>query len=118
MTKKRAERLTGYEIRELPLERGLVTVGAFEGDRLVMKGFGRTDFLALGALVHGVYMLHSRKAMEQSSWLCARCRSLRRLEIHHRKYRSHGGTHRIENLEPVCRDCHKLIHRTERSLKT
>ena len=28
-------------------------------------------------------------------------------EIHHRKYRSHGGTHRVANLEPVCRDCHK-----------
>ena len=39
------------------------------------------------------------------------------LEIHHREYRAHGGTHRTENLEPVCRDCHKLIHRTERSLR-
>ena len=117
MTKRRAERLTGYEIRELTPERGLVTVGAFEGDKLVMKAVGRADFLALGALVQGVYMLHSRKSMEQHEWRCARCRSKRRLEIHHREYRSHGGTHRIENLEPVCRDCHKLIHRTERSLR-
>jgi 5-methylcytosine-specific restriction endonuclease McrA len=53
--------------------------------------------------------------MEQHGWRCARCRASRHLEIHHRKYRSHGGTHRIENLEPVCRDCHKLIHRQERS---
>jgi hypothetical protein len=117
MTKKRAERLTGYEIRELPPEGSRVTMGAFEGEKLVVKGVGRADFLALGALVQGVYMLHSRKAMEQHGWRCSRCRSSRRLEIHHRKYRSHGGTHRMENLEPVCRDCHKQIHRTERSLR-
>ena len=43
MTKRRAERLTGYEIRELPPERGLIAVGAFEGDRLVVKGLGRAE---------------------------------------------------------------------------
>ena len=53
MTKRRAERLTGYEVRELPAERGLYTVGAFEGEQLVVKAVGRADFLALGALVQG-----------------------------------------------------------------
>ena len=118
MTKRRAERLTGYEIRELAPEGGLVVMGAFASGQLVVKGVGRANFLALGALVRRVFILHSRKAMEQYDWRCARCRSPKRLEIHHREYRSHGGTHRIENLEPVCRDCHKLIHRTERSLRT
>ena len=115
MTKKRAERLTGYEVRELPPEAGLYSVGAFEGDRLIVKTAGQADFMALRTLVQRVYFLHSRKAMEQYGWRCARCRSGRRLEIHHRKHRIHGGTHRIENLEPICRDCHKLIHRQERS---
>jgi len=115
MTKRRAERLTGYEIRELPPERGLLTVGAFEGEKLMVKAVGRADFMALQALVNGVYLFNSRKSMEQHGWRCARCRSTRRLEIHHRKYRSHGGTHRVENLEPVCRGCHKLIHKQERS---
>ena len=117
MTKKRAERLTGYEIRELAPERGFVVMGAFAGENLVLKGFGRADFLALSALVQRVLILNSRKVMEHHDWRCARCRSPKRLEIHHREYRSHGGTHRIENLEPVCRDCHRLIHRTERSLR-
>ena len=92
-------------------------MGAFEGEKLVVKAVGRADFiLAFSALVNGVYFFtHSRKAMEQYGWRCARCRTSQRLEIHHRKYRSHGGTHRVENLEPVCRDCHKLIHRQERS---
>src|ERR1039458_3093534 len=115
MTKKRAGRANGYEICELPPERGLYTVGAFEGNQLVVKAVGRADFTALRALVHGVLFVHSRKAMKQHGWRCTRCRSSGRLEIHHRTYRSHGGTHRVENLEPVCRDCHKLIHRDERS---
>jgi 5-methylcytosine-specific restriction endonuclease McrA len=32
------------------------------------------------------------------------------LQIHHRKFRSRGGTHRPENLEPVCWECHRRIH--------
>jgi hypothetical protein len=61
-----------------------------------MRAVGRADFMALQALVSGVYFFNSRNAMEQHGWRCARCRSSRRLEIHHRKYRSHGGTHRVD----------------------
>src|SRR5579864_8106110 len=115
MTKKRAERLTGYEIRELTPERGKVILGAFEGTRLILQAAAAVDWIALEALVNGIYRIHSRIAIEQHGWRCARCRRTRPLQIHHRRYRSHGGTHRIENLEPVCWDCHKLIHRLERS---
>ena len=115
MTKKRAERLTGYEIRELTPERGKVTLGAFEGTRLIMKAVGTVDWIALEVLVNGIYRMHSRIAIEQHAWRCARCRRPRPLQIHHRRYRSHGGTHRVENLEPVCWDCHRLIHHQERS---
>ena len=115
MTIKRAERLTGYGIRQLPAERGLVTFGAFNGTDLVLKASGRVEWIALKTIVHRVYVLHSRIAMERSGWRCARCRSRRPLQPHHRKYRSHGGTHRIDNLEPVCWDCHRIIHQRERS---
>jgi hypothetical protein len=81
----------------------------------MVKAVGRADFIAYQALVNGVYFFNSRKSMVQHGWRCARCRTSKRLEIHHRKYRSHWGTHRVENLEPVYRDCHKLIHRQERS---
>lgn len=116
MTIKRAECLTGYEIRELPRERGLVTVGAFDGTDLVAIATGRVGWMALKALVDRVYVLHSRIAMQRYDWRCARCRSRRPLQIHHRRYRSHGGTHQVDNLEPVCWDCHRVIHELERSL--
>ena len=115
MTRKKAERLTGYEIRELPQERGLVTLGAFDGQELVLKVSGRIEWIALKSLVSKVYLLHSRTAMQQQGWRCARCRAKRALQIHHRTYRSHGGTHRVDNLEPVCWDCHRFIHLTEHS---
>jgi hypothetical protein len=115
LTIKRAERLTGYEIRELRSERGQFIFGAFDGAKLVVKASGRVEWMALKALVQRVYTLHCRIALQESGWRCARCRSRRPLQIHHRKYRSHGGTHQVGNLEPVCWDCHRMIHEQERS---
>ena len=115
MTIKRAEQLTGHEIRKLPDECGRVTFGAFNEGELVAKASGCVEWLALRAIVQRVYVQHSRIAMQQAGWKCARCRSSRPLQAHHRKYRSHGGTHQIDNLEPVCWDCHRMIHELERS---
>jgi hypothetical protein len=116
MTKKRAERLTGYTIRELPAVRGRVRFAAFDGVEFVAEATGEIEWLALESLVHMVLNIHSRQALSNAGWVCARCKRRRQLQIHHRKYRSHGGTHRVENLEPVCWDCHRLIHAKERSL--
>ena len=116
MTRTRAERLTGYEIRQMPDDHpGRVTYGAFLGEDLIVETSYPTDELALEILVREVYRIHSLEVLRQNGGRCARCRSSRRLQIHHRRYRSHGGTHRIDNLEPVCRDCHHVIHRLERS---
>ena len=60
MTIMKAERLTGYQIRELRLERDKVTFGAFDGPILVAKTSGRVEWMALKSLVHHVYLLHSR----------------------------------------------------------
>ncbi len=65
MTVKRAERLTGYEIRALPFERGQVTLGAFDGNELVLKASGRVEWTALKALVHRVYVLHCRISLQR-----------------------------------------------------
>ena len=115
MTKKRAERLTGYEIRRLENASGKATFAAFRDDETIAEATHWIEELALDFLVREVYKLHSIEVLKHHHWRCARCRSNRRLQIHHRRYRSHGGTHQIENLEPVCSDCHKIIHRLERS---
>ena len=115
MTRKRAERLTGYEIRSVAANDGKVAYGAFRGEERVIIAEHTTEDLALGALVREVYKLNSLEVLKQHAWQCVRCRSARRLQIHHRRYRSHGGSHEVHNLEPVCWDCHKMIHKLERS---
>src|SRR5437868_14932520 len=76
----------------------------------------RKEQIALTLLVNRVYQIHSRRVLAQYGWRCARCGRTYLLQIHHRQFRSHGGTHRPENLEPVCGHCHRLIHGHERSL--
>ncbi len=115
MTQKRAARLTGYEVRLLSGEPGHVQFGAFEDGKLVAEAGGVVEWLALENLVEQVFQMHSRRVFERSGWRCARCRRAYRLHIHHRRYRSHGGTHEIENLEPLCWKCHRLVHQIERS---
>jgi 5-methylcytosine-specific restriction endonuclease McrA len=117
MSPRQAERLTGYEVRQLHHRdrTGQITYAAFRGDELVAEAAHCTDELALRILVREVYKIHCLEVLRRSGGRCSRCHSHRRLQIHHRKYRSHGGSHRVENLEPVCWDCHKLIHRLEQS---
>lgn len=116
MTKRKAEKLTGCEIRLLePSRAGLVCVGAFECDRLAAQAESRYEETALEALVKTVYDRNSREALKRSGWRCARCRCSAGLQIHHRTYRAHGGTHEVQNLEPLCWKCHHLIHKYEGS---
>ena len=113
MTKRKAELLTGYEIRALPSGADLFRYGAFDTDRLVAAAQHRHERLALIRLVNAVYEMHSRQVLDEHGWRCARCGERYLLQIHHRLFRSHGGTHRRENLEPLCSDCHRRIHRRE-----
>ncbi len=116
MTRKKAEVLTGYEIRRMPSGRNSIRFGAFEREDLVAEAEHRSERVALHWLVNAVYRLHSRRVLDQVGWRCGRCGGTYLLQIHHRKFRSHGGTHIPDNLEPVCGDCHRRIHQRERSI--
>ena len=117
MTKRKAERLTGYEIRRMESEgkNGRFRFGAFRGEENVAEGDHRIESWALWFLVRAVYVVHCGIVLERYGWRCSRCHEAKPLQIHHRCFRSHGGTHDLENLEPVCMDCHREIHRRERS---
>jgi len=56
MTRKRAERLTGYEIRDIPAAPALAGIGAFDGPNLVCKAEGRSEWMALRHLVRDMYL--------------------------------------------------------------
>lgn len=74
--------------------------------------------------VHTSHQPHPRLARYLSKWMISICAGFGRsraeytggeMNLPNTHSRITLPTHRVENLEPVCRDCHKLIHRTERS---
>ena len=46
---------------------------------------------------------------EQDIILCEKCGQVA-VDIHHKKYKSQGGTDDIDNLIALCRKCHSDIH--------
>jgi hypothetical protein len=54
----------------------------------------------------------SRSAIEDSGHSCNRCQRSYPLQSHHRKPLSSGGSHRSENLEVLCKECHLHAHGT------
>ena len=94
MTRRRAEALTGCEIRCAEVGRPVrqFRCAAYDGEHLVAEQAHADLGMALAALVNAIYRRNREQVMER-----------------------HGGTHRVENLEPVCWPCHGGIHKHERS---
>ena len=51
------------------------------------------------------------KILERDRWRCQSCGSMQRLQVHHRKFRSHLGADSEGNLITLCERCHLLAHR-------
>ncbi|HEX8465350.1 MAG TPA: HNH endonuclease signature motif containing protein [Abditibacterium sp.] len=47
---------------------------------------------------------------EARGWQCAYCRRKMLLEPHHRLELHKGGANSIDNIEPLCYDCHRAVH--------
>ena len=57
MTKRRAERLIGYEIRRIPEGESDFRYGAFSGEELLAEAQHRKEGIALTLLVNRVYQI-------------------------------------------------------------
>jgi hypothetical protein len=115
VTRRKAERLTGYEVRRIQNDGSIFSYGAFSGEDLMAEATHPKESIALTLLVNRVYQIHSRQVLEKHGWRCVRCGRTYLLQIHHRQFRSHAGTHRPENLEPLCGYCHHLVHTQART---
>jgi len=54
-----------------------------------------------------------RAVHERAKGKCEMCKTAgdwRGLAPHHRRFRSHGGEHTVDNLEYLCGKCHSLRH--------
>jgi len=59
------------------------------------------------------YIDNYRKAHnigDQDIIMCEKCREKIAVDIHHKKYRSQGGSDKAHNLIALCRACHNLFH--------
>lgn len=50
------------------------------------------------------------KVFEKYGRCCSMCGSNQNIEVHHKIPIREGGTNELENLIPLCRDCHQEIH--------
>jgi 5-methylcytosine-specific restriction endonuclease McrA len=48
--------------------------------------------------------------LERDSCRCQNCGSMRRLEIHHKEFRSQSGNDCEANLITLCEQCHRCRH--------
>ena len=46
----------------------------------------------------------------RDSWRCQLCSLMQNLQIHHQRFRSHGGGAAEDNLIVLCAVCHSRIH--------
>lgn len=51
--------------------------------------------------------------LKRDKWKCTKCGSKNDLQIHHKTYRSNGGTDELENLVTLCGFCHAEEHKGE-----
>jgi len=58
MTRRKAEVLTGYEIRRIPMAKEAFRFGAFDRDQLIAEAEHRNERIALTWLVNAIYKMH------------------------------------------------------------
>lgn len=61
-------------------------------------------------LKHPTFKAIRWEAMVKANWMCQRCKQRRATEVHHLRYPKWGTFDTVDNLLPVCNQCHCDIH--------
>ena len=51
-----------------------------------------------------------QQVLRRDRWRCQSCGAMAKLEVHHKRFRSHSGPHSEENLITLCSVCHASLH--------
>jgi 5-methylcytosine-specific restriction endonuclease McrA len=51
-----------------------------------------------------------QQVLRRDGWRCQVCGSMQNLEVHHLRFRSHGGDDSEQNLITLCAQCHSEAH--------
>ena len=86
---------------------GRHTARPCQGQRVAMSRHHRYAGQAKGA----AWERQRQLTLAVDSYRCARCGKAGRLEAHHKRPVSDGGTNELNNLETLCRGCHITEHK-------
>ena len=99
----------------LPIKHLVLETGSFDTHKLKnpnVKGWGYQRGINYG------YANARAHALDRDNYTCQICGAKNtRLEVHHIKYRSQGGSDDLENLITLCEDCHHNLHKGKIELK-
>lgn len=62
-------------------------------------------------LEHPIYRLIRKEAIAKAKWRCTNCNEHKAAEVHHLKYPEWGHFDVLENLMPICHECHRKKHK-------
>lgn len=51
-----------------------------------------------------------QQILRRDGWRCQSCGGMSNLEVHHKQFRSRGGTDTEQNLITLCVACHRKVH--------
>jgi 5-methylcytosine-specific restriction endonuclease McrA len=57
-----------------------------------------------------------QQILRRDGWRCQLCGSMQNLEVHHMRFRSHGGDDSEQNLITLCAECHARVHQTRTAI--
>ena len=99
----------------LPIKNIVLEVGQFDTHKLKnpnVSGWGYQKGINYG------FASSRAHALDRDNYTCQICGVKNtRLEVHHIKYRSQGGSDDLDNLITLCEDCHHNLHKGKVELK-
>lgn len=101
----------------LPIKDIVLEAGKFD-TQLMEKPWLQEHKWAYQKGVNYGYANAREHALVRDSYICQCCGKKNcRLEVHHIKFRSEGGSDTLENLITLCEDCHRAVHLGKITLK-
>lgn len=95
----------------IPVENIIVETAEFDPHKLKNPDIRGSEYQQGDAM--GFYNVKAA-VLSRDNYTCQICKAQQvKLQVHHIRFRSHGGSNSMENLTTLCKDCHEKIHKNE-----
>ena len=95
----------------IPVENIIVETAEFDTHKLKNPDIQGSEYQEGDAM--GFYNVKAA-VLSRDNYICQICGAQQvKLQVHHIRFRSQGGSDSMENLTTLCKDCHEKIHKNE-----